>query len=139
MFSLVVNELHTLIAGFVIVRAAVKLVSECYVLFYRQGLDLTTFGKWAVVTGATDGIGKAYAIGLAEKGIDVVLISRTEAKLEEVKKEIEDKGYGVKVKYIVCDYSKFDEKAKANVKKGLKGVQVGILINNVRISRFKVN
>ena len=53
-----------------------------------------------ILTGATDGIGKAYAIGLAEKGIDVVLISRTEAKLEEVKKEIEDKGYGVKVKYI---------------------------------------
>ena len=41
--------------------------------------------------------------------------------------------------FLVCDYSKFDEKAKANVKKGLKGVQVGILINNVRISRFKVN
>ena len=29
----------------------IQLVSECYVLFYRQGLDLTTFGKWAVVTG----------------------------------------------------------------------------------------
>jgi len=134
MFSLVVNKFPTLIAGFIIIRAAVKLAKECYVLFYREGIDLATFGKWAVVTGATDGIGKAYAIALAEKGIDVVLISRTEAKLEEVKKEIEEKSYGVKVKYIVCDYSKFDEKSKTNVKKGLKGVQVGILINNVGVS-----
>ena len=53
-----------------------------------------------ILKGATDGIGKAYALGLAKKGKHVVLISRTEAKLKEVKKEIEDKGYGVDVKYI---------------------------------------
>lgn len=38
--------------------------------------------SWAVVTGATDGIGKASAIYLAKEGFNVVLISRTLSKLE---------------------------------------------------------
>lgn len=42
----------------------------------------------AVVTGATDGIGKAYAFELARKGLHVVLVSRTLSKLQEVAKEI---------------------------------------------------
>lgn len=43
---------------------------------------------FSVVTGATDGIGKAYAQLLANKGLNIVLISRTQAKLEDVAKEI---------------------------------------------------
>ncbi len=61
---------------------------------------MVKLGKWAVVTGATDGIGKAYAMALAKKGMSVLLISRTEAKLQAVKEEIESKGYGVDVKYL---------------------------------------
>ena len=38
-------------------------------------------GSWAIVTGATDGIGKASAIYLAKAGFNVVIISRTLAKL----------------------------------------------------------
>jgi 17beta-estradiol 17-dehydrogenase / very-long-chain 3-oxoacyl-CoA reductase len=34
-------------------------------------------GKWAVVTGATDGIGLAYCKAVAKQGMNVVLISRT--------------------------------------------------------------
>lgn len=89
-------------------------------------------GKWAVVTGATDGIGKAYAMALAKKGMSVVLISRTEAKLQEVQKEIEAKKYsGVQVKYVVCDFSKFDAKAQENIKTTIGDLEVGVLINNV--------
>jgi len=42
----------------------------------------------SVVTGATDGIGKEYARQLAALGINIVLISRTESKLQTVAKEI---------------------------------------------------
>jgi 17beta-estradiol 17-dehydrogenase / very-long-chain 3-oxoacyl-CoA reductase len=42
----------------------------------------------AVVTGATDGIGKAYAFELARKGLNIVLVSRTMSKLQDVAKEI---------------------------------------------------
>lgn len=42
----------------------------------------------SVVTGSTDGIGKAYALELARKGFAIVLISRTQSKLDAVKEEI---------------------------------------------------
>lgn len=41
-----------------------------------------------VVTGATDGIGKSYAKQLAQQGFNIVLVSRTQAKLEAVAAEI---------------------------------------------------
>jgi len=84
--------------------------------------------------GATDGIGKAYALALAKQGLNVMLISRTEAKLQDVKKEIDDKGYGVETKYVVCDYSNFDQKAKNAVNAAIKDLEVGVLINNVGVS-----
>jgi 17beta-estradiol 17-dehydrogenase / very-long-chain 3-oxoacyl-CoA reductase len=94
---------------------------------------LKQFGKWAVVTGATDGIGKAYSIALAKKGLNIVLISRTESKLLEVQKEIVSK-YNVEVKYVVCDYSMFDAGAKNSVQKVLHDLDIGVLVNNVGIS-----
>ena len=76
---------------------------------------MTKFGKWAIVTGATDGIGKAYAKALAKKGMSIVLISRTEAKLKAVKEEIDKKGYsGVEVKYIGKKHTRWDETKQNN-------------------------
>ncbi len=111
-----------------------QILSSTYNTFLRPGKDLKKLGKWAVVTGATDGIGKAYAMGLAKKGMSIVLISRTESKLKEVKKEIETKYSGIEVKHIVCDYSKFDKKAQDELKKQLNGLEVGVLVNNVGVS-----
>lgn len=62
----------------------------------------------------------------------MLLISRTETKLKEVQQEIKNKFGSVEVKYIVCDYSKFnDEKVRANVQSVISGLEVGVLINNV--------
>ena len=47
-------------------------------------------GSWAVVTGATDGIGKAAAMYLANEGFNIVLMSRTLSKLKDVAKELEE-------------------------------------------------
>lgn len=44
-----------------------------------------------MVTGSTDGIGRAYASELAERGFKIMLISRTQSRLDEVKTEIESK------------------------------------------------
>lgn len=103
--------------------------------FIRPGKNLKKLGEWAVVTGATDGIGKAYCMALAKKGVSIIMISRTESKLKSVKAEIDEKGYpGVDVKFIVCDYSNFDKAAKERVKKGLEGLEIGLLVNNVGVS-----
>lgn len=52
--------------------------------------DLT--GKTAIVTGAGRGIGKALAVGLAEAGAQVAVVSRTRAQLEELVASIEQMG-----------------------------------------------
>lgn len=133
-YETVVTALAGLGAVFVGIKV-LNIISAIYKSFLRPGKKLTKFGKWAIVTGATDGIGKAYALALAKKGMSVILISRTEAKLKAVKEEIESKGYnGVEVKYIVCDYSKFDSKAKQHVKDSIAGLEIGVLINNVGVS-----
>ena len=51
------------------------------------------YGEWAVITGCTQGIGKCYAEELAQKGMNIVLISRNRSKLEEVATELSKK-YG---------------------------------------------
>mmetsp|Transcript_25733 Transcript_25733/g.38013 ORF Transcript_25733/g.38013 Transcript_25733/m.38013 type:complete len:329 (-) Transcript_25733:164-1150(-) len=115
---------------------ALKVLKSTYDTFIRPGVNVKKLGKWAVVTGATDGIGKAYAQALAKKGMSVVLISRTEAKLQAVAKEIDDQNYpGVeKTKYVVCDYSNFDEKARKTVSTAISDLDIGILVNNVGVS-----
>ena len=53
------------------------------------------YGKWAVVTGCTQGIGLSYVEELAKKGMSIVLISRNQQKLEELAKEVKRKFQGI--------------------------------------------
>ncbi|MFT7816636.1 very-long-chain 3-oxoacyl-CoA reductase-B-like isoform X2 [Arapaima gigas] len=88
-------------------------------------------GKWAVVTGATDGIGKAYAEQLAQRGFAVVLISRSQEKLDNVSKSIES-CFGVETKTIAVDFGATD--IYPTIEAGLAGLEIGVLVNNVGIS-----
>lgn len=125
----------TLIGATVVLLVFKKAVESSYKTFLRPAKDLKKLGKWAIVTGATDGIGKAYAFELAKKGMNVLIISRTESKLKEVKKEIDEKGYNnVEIKYIVCDYSKFSVETREAIAKEVEGLDIGVLINNVGAS-----
>jgi NAD(P)-dependent dehydrogenase (short-subunit alcohol dehydrogenase family) len=63
--------------------------------------------KVAVVTGASEGIGKGIAIGLAEAGADIIACSRREEKLKEVKAEIERTGR--KAEVFVLDICKLSD------------------------------
>lgn len=95
-------------------------------------VDWKTVGKWAVITGATDGIGNAYVNALAKKGLNIVLISRNPDKLEAVAKEIEKK-YQVKTQVIAVDFTD-ERKIYDDIKEALKNVEVGVLVNNVGMS-----
>ncbi|XP_065357056.1 hydroxysteroid dehydrogenase-like protein 1 [Calliphora vicina] len=89
------------------------------------------YGKWAAVTGSTDGIGKAYARELARLGFNIVLISRTQTKLEAVAQEIET-DFAVETFIVQCDFSKGAE-IYNNLFNKLSEKPIGILINNVGI------
>jgi uncharacterized protein len=49
----------------------------------------TKYGPWALVAGASDGVGAAFARGIAERGVNVVLLARRQAVLDQVAAEIE--------------------------------------------------
>ncbi|KER18531.1 hypothetical protein X801_10548, partial [Opisthorchis viverrini] len=66
--------------------------------------QLRKAGQWAIITGASDGIGKAFAQELASDGLDVMLISRSADKLEALAAELRTT-YGVSVKYIAVDFT----------------------------------
>lgn len=129
-----IEPLLLIIGGFTLFKFSFNALISCYKLFIRRGISPVKLGKWAVVTGATDGIGKAYAMALARKGLSIVLISRTEEKLKSVEHDINMKYGNVKTKYVVCDYSNFDGTAKAKVNEAIKDLDIGILVNNVGIS-----
>src|SRR5438309_4656565 len=48
----------------------------------------TKYGPWALVAGASDGVGAAFAAGLAERGVNVMLLARRQAVLDQVAAEI---------------------------------------------------
>ncbi|CAG5048167.1 unnamed protein product [Parnassius apollo] len=89
------------------------------------------YGSWAAITGSTDGIGKEYAMELAQRGLNIVLISRNEEKLNNVAREIE-KQYSVKTKIIVADFSAGFEVYR-HIEEQLKDIPLGILVNNVGV------
>ena len=89
-------------------------------------------GKKAVVTGAGRGIGKAIALGLAEFGADVALVSRTTTELEAVAGEIE--AMGRKAMFISQDLNQVGE-MPAMVQKVVDELgAVDILVNNAGIN-----
>jgi short-subunit dehydrogenase len=68
-------------------------------------LDKKRFGPWALVTGASSGIGKEFAQQIAASGINIVLAAREDFK--EVGVEF-SKRYGVEHRVVVLDVSRED-------------------------------
>jgi 3-oxoacyl-[acyl-carrier protein] reductase len=90
-------------------------------------------GRVALVTGASQGIGRACALALAEGGAAVALAARNEAKLAEVAKEIEAKG-GQALAFRM-DVSNEDD-VKAAVKGALERFgKIDILVNNAGVTK----
>ncbi|MDQ0160882.1 3-ketoacyl-ACP reductase [Alkalibacillus salilacus] len=89
-------------------------------------------GKVAYITGASQGIGRATAIALAQEGVHVGLIARQESKLNEVAKEIEQ--YGVNAEIGIVDVSDL-EAVEQTIKNLVSRLGTAdILINNAGIA-----
>ena len=84
--------------------------------------------KVAVVTGASDGIGRHVALKLAKEGVSLALIARNEERLNQVKEECLSLG-SPKVEYFVCDISKKEEVKETTNKIITSFNSVDILLN----------
>ena len=65
-------------------------------------------GKWALVTGSTDGIGQAYAFALAKCNLNIILVSRTQSKLDLTASKIVERypNGNYSLKYIISHLNK---------------------------------
>ncbi|KAJ2908673.1 hypothetical protein GGI21_002650 [Coemansia aciculifera] len=108
-----------------------------YDVFIRSGIKLEKFGAgkgaWAVVTGCTDGLGREAALELARKKFNVILISRSQEKLDAMAAEVQ--ALGMEAKALAVDFAT-DTGAETWAKIGqlLDSKRVGVLVNNVGVS-----
>ncbi len=84
------------------------------------------YGEWALITGASSGIGREMARIIAQKGISTILVARDKEALEALSLEIE-KTSKVETKVIVTDLGKEEE--VYDVISACKELEVGLLVN----------
>jgi NAD(P)-dependent dehydrogenase (short-subunit alcohol dehydrogenase family) len=86
-------------------------------------------GKTAVVTGAGRGIGCAVALALATAGAEIILVSRTKSQLDEVAREIAQRGGEARV-------LRFDVTDTAAMRSAFASIsRLDILVNNAGVNR----
>ena len=83
------------------------------------------YGPWALVAGASDGLGAAFAEGLAQRGVNVVLLARRQAVLDEVAAGITART-GVQTRTLTIDLA--DADAASQVATATAGLEIGFLV-----------
>src|SRR3989454_4450096 len=93
----------------------------------RAALDKERFGPWALVTGASSGIGREFARQIAASGINIVLVARREDLLKEVGVEF-SKRFGVEHRVIVLDVSREDFIGR--LASATNDLDIGLVVSN---------
>lgn len=83
------------------------------------------------MTGASDGLGKEFALQLARAKFNIVLVSRTESKLVTLAEEITKKYPNVDTKILAMDFSRNADEDYQALGSLISGLDVSILVNNV--------
>ncbi len=92
-------------------------------------MDLGIMGRVAIVTGSSQGIGKAIALGLAQEGVRVSICARNEKRLEETAKEIRSTT-SIDVLPVQTDLTKEDDIRRLVAKTVEVFGRIDILVNN---------
>jgi short-subunit dehydrogenase len=89
------------------------------------------YGPWAVVAGASEGIGASFSKRLAARGLNLVLVARRAAPLEDLATELRQK-HGVEVKVQPLDLGSPD--AVAGMNEATENLDIGLLVYNAAYS-----
>lgn len=87
----------------------------------------TKYGDWALVTGASSGIGLCFAEELSRMGFNLVLVARNEDKLNRLSRSLSEK-YRIRCEVIAVDLTK--EKSVGVIIERTETKEIGMLINN---------
>jgi uncharacterized protein len=85
----------------------------------------TKYGPWALVAGASDGLGAAFAAGLAERGVNVVLLARRQAVLDQVAADINSRT-SVETRTLAIDLA--EPGAASAIAAATGDVEIGFLV-----------
>ncbi len=83
------------------------------------------YGPWAVVTGASEGIGRSFATAIAKSGLNVVLVARREGALRDLADQLRQ-SHHVEAMVIVADLSSPEESAR--IERETRELDVGLLV-----------
>lgn len=92
-----------------------------------MSIDNNQFGPWAVVTGASSGIGREFARQLAAAGVNLVLVARRLAILQEVGADL-GANYGVEHRAVGVDLS--EPGSLTSITEATEDLDVGLLVSN---------
>lgn len=90
-------------------------------------INKNTFGPWALVTGASSGIGKEFARQLAASGLNLVLVARRLPLLEEVGRTLADE-YGIDYRAVGLDLSQEDFLERLEII--THDLEIGLVVSN---------
>lgn len=93
-----------------------------------------TFGPWAVIAGASEGLGRAYAEALAARGLDILLLARRGEPLEAVATALRS-AHGVAAHPVVLDLAADD--VEAQLRAAVAGRDVGLLVYDAAATRIQ--
>ena len=89
-------------------------------------IDKEKFGPWAIVTGASSGIGKEFARQLASAGLNLVLVARRRALLEELSQNL-SREFKIQCKVVALDLSK--DGFISDIDAAVKNLDIGLLVS----------
>jgi len=92
-----------------------------------ERIDRVKFGPWAIVTGASSGIGKEFSRQLAANGLNIVLVARRLELLKKLGQNLE-KEFGVQCRAVQVDLS--DEDFIGTVKEATQDLDIGLVVSN---------
>ena len=129
-FDFSLEILGLILLGFIGLKLLIRFLG-LFQIFRRNIAKRYGRGSYVLITGASDGIGRQFALQLAKHGFNIILLSRSQEKLEKVDKEIKKAFPQTITLIVVSDLANgYDPNIYEKIYDQVKHLDISILINN---------